>query len=98
VLLEASLLAGFFLFAIPFGYLSRIVRRRLTGWPKWPAFLGVVHGPVVPLIIFVRLAGPVFEFELALVVFVLLGHTTGVLGHRHYNTAAPRSAATSAKP
>lgn len=98
MLLEASLLAAFFLLAIPFGFLSRIVRRRLTGWTKWPAFLGVVHAPVVPLIVFVRLADPAWEFELALVAFVLLGHATGVMAHRHRAAVESRSAVVAARP
>ena len=98
MLLEAALAAGFFLLAVPFGFLSRIVRRRLTGWSKWPAFLGAVHAPVVPLIVFVRLASPTFEFELSLVAFVLLGHTAGVLASRRRAASSLPAAASPVKP
>jgi len=84
VLEEAALLGAFFALALPFGYLSRVFKQRIKGWAKWPAYLGAVHAPVVPLIVFVRIARPSFEFELALVAFVLLGHLTGVLAHRHF--------------
>jgi hypothetical protein len=94
VLVEAALALGFFLLAIPFGYLSRRVKRSaLDSYRKWPLFLGVVHAPVLPLIIFARLAHPEFEFELALVGVVLLGHLTGVLayGRRFAPAGAPAS-------
>jgi prepilin signal peptidase PulO-like enzyme (type II secretory pathway) len=82
VLLEAALALGFYLLAIPFGYLSRRVKRSsLDPYRKWPLFLGIVHTPVLPLIVFARLAHPVFEFELALVGILLLGHLTGVLAY-----------------
>ena len=82
MLAEAAIALGFYLLAIPFGYLSRRVKRSpLDAVRKWPLFLGVVHAPVLPLIVFARLARPEFEFELALVAIVLLGHLTGVLAY-----------------
>jgi len=82
VLLEAALALGFYLLAVPFGYLSRHAKRSsLDPYRKWPLFLGIVHAPVLPLIIFARLARPEFDFELALVGVVLLGHLTGVLAY-----------------
>jgi len=96
VLVEAALALGFYLLAIPFGYLSRRVKRSsLDPYRKWPLFLGVVHTPVLPLIIFARLAHPEFDFELALVGIVLLGHLTGVLayGRRMALAGAPASVA-----
>lgn len=93
MLIEAALLGAFFALAIPFGFLSRVLKQRVTGWAKWPAFLGCVHAPVVPLIVFVRLAHPTFEFEVALVVFLLLGHLTGVLAHRHLKGALAAASA-----
>ena len=94
MLLEAALAVGFYLLAIPFGYLSRRVKRSaLDAYRKWPLFLGVVHVPVLPLIVFARLARPEFDFELALVGVVLLGHLTGVLayGRRFALAGAPAS-------
>jgi hypothetical protein len=96
VLLEAALLGAFFALAIPFGYLSRVFKQRIKGWAKWPAFLGLVHAPVVPLIVFVRVAHPEFEFEVALVAFLLLGHLTGVLAHRHLKPAIETAGAPAA--
>lgn len=97
MLVEAALVIGFYLLAIPFGYLSRRVKRSaLDSYRKWPLFLGVVHAPVLPLIIFARLAHPEFEFELALVGIVLLGHLTGVLAYGWRLTLEGAPAATGA--
>lgn len=74
---EAWLLLGFFALAIPFGALSMVVRRWKPWWKKWPVFLGVVHTPVVPLILWAKFTGPVLELELAAVAALLLGHATG---------------------
>jgi hypothetical protein len=82
VLLEAAIAAGFYLLAIPFGYTSRFVKGWTPAWKKWTAFLGLVHTPVVPLIVFVRTAHPPMEFELLLVAVLLCGHGTGILAWR----------------
>jgi len=83
VILEALITAGFFALAVPFGYLSRTVKRSsLPPAKKWPLFLGVVHTPVLPLIAFAKLGDLTFEFEALLVAFVLTGHATGILVHR----------------
>ncbi len=92
MLAEAATAAGFFALAIPFGYLSRRVR----GWEppakKWAVFLGLVHTPVVPLIVYVKLAAPPWEFEALLVAVVLCGHVAGVLAHRALATRAASAA------
>jgi len=97
VLVEALLAAGFFALAMPFGYLSRKVKgSSLKAVKKWPLFLGVVHAPVVPLILLVKLAEVSLELEVALVAVVLLGHTAGVLVHRQTrarSATAPKAAA-----
>jgi len=92
VLLEAATAAGFYALAIPFGYLSRRVKGWTPAWKKWTAFLGLVHTPVVPLIIFVRMAHPPLEYELLLVAVLLSGHATGVLAWRLRKPAAAASA------
>ena len=93
MLAEAAIALGFYLLAIPFGYLSRRVKRSsLDAVRKWPLFLGVVHAPVLPLIVFARLARPEFEFELALVAIVLLGHLTGVLAYGRLLALSQRTA------
>jgi len=93
VLAEAAIALRFYLLAIPFGYLSRRVKRSsLDAVRKWPLFLGVVHAPVLPLIVFARLARPEFEFELALVAIVLLGHLTGVLAYGRLLALSQRTA------
>lgn len=79
VLLEAALAVGFYALAIPFGYLSRRVKDWEPPTKKWAAFLGLVHAPVVPLIVFARTAHPAWEFEALLVAVLLSGHVTGVL-------------------
>jgi hypothetical protein len=97
VLLEALVAAGFFALAIPFGYLSRIVKRSsLDAYRKWPLFLGVVHTPVVPLIAYVNLVEVTLESELLLVAVVLSGHATGVLVHRQRAALLARAAAPAA--
>lgn len=94
VLFEALLTGGFFALALPFGYLSRRVKgSRLDAVKKWPLFLAVVHAPVVPLILLVKLSEMSVELEVALVAVVLLGHAAGVLVHRHRSAlraAAPK--------
>lgn len=98
VLYEALLAAGFFALAIPFGFLSRRVKNStLTAVKKWSAFLGVVHAPVVPLIVFVKLVSVSVELELLLVAVVLAGHAAGVLAHRRRNPR-PGPAAAPALP
>lgn len=97
MLLEAFLTVGFFALAIPFGYLSRTVKRsELPAFKKWPLFLGVVHTPVLPLILFVKLSEVTIEFEVLLVAVVLLGHLTGVLAHRQRRAVLARAAAPAA--
>ena len=97
MLTEALITAGFFLLAIPFGFLSRRVKQsKLPAMQKWPVFLGVVHTPVVPLILFVKMMEVTFEFELVLVAIVLLGHTTGVLIHRRVKGIAAVAAVAAA--
>ncbi len=97
MLFEALLAGGFFALAMPFGYLSRRVKgSRLDALKKWPLFLGVVHAPVIPLILLVKLSEMSVEFEVALVAVVLLGHAAGVLVHRQ--TSALRAAAPKAAP
>ncbi len=86
MLFEALLTGGFFALALPFGYLSRRVKgSKLDAMEKWPLFLGVVHAPVVPLILLVKLAEVTVELEVVLVAVVLLGHAAGVLVHRQRN-------------
>jgi hypothetical protein len=99
VFVEALTALGFFLLAIPFGYLSRRVKRStLDAYRKWPLFLGVVHAPVLPLIVFARMARPDFDFELGLVGVVLLGHLVGVLAFgRLLSTAKAVAPAAAAK-
>ncbi len=82
MLLEASIAVGFYALAVPFGYMSRWVKHWTPAWKKWTAFLALVHSPVVPLILFVRLAHPTFEYEVLLVAVLLSGHTTGALAWR----------------
>ena len=95
MLLEAALAGGFFALAIPFGYLSRSVKRgTLAPVKKWPLFLGVVHAPVVPLIVLAKLDLVAGEFELLLVALILAGHTAGVLAHRwKWPSSTPAAAA-----
>ncbi len=82
MLLETSIALGFYALAMPFGYLSRRVKGWTPAWKKWTAFLGLVHTPVVPLILFVRTAHPTIEYEVLLVVVLLSGHLTGLLAWR----------------
>jgi len=98
VLLEALIVLGFYSLAIPFGYMSRLAKKLEPAWKRWTIYLGLVHSPVVPLIIFVRLAHPDFMFEVLLVGIVLSGHTTGVLVHRFMRKAAPAPAPVAAEP
>lgn len=86
MLLEALLAAGFFALAFPFGYLSRRAKgSKLDAVKKWPLFLALVHAPIVPLILLVKLSQVSGELEVALVAVILLGHTAGVLVHRQRN-------------
>jgi hypothetical protein len=95
VLLEAAIAAGFYALAVPFGYLSRWVKDWQPPWKKWAAFLGLVHTPVLPLIVFARTAHPAFEYEALLVVVLLSGHLTGVLTWRlRKGKTAPAGTAT----
>lgn len=99
MLLEALAALGFFAAAVPFGYLSRTVKQSaMPAVKKWPTFLGLVHAPVVPLIIFVKLEDVAIEFELLLVGLVLLGHLAGVLLHRQRSVLAARAAARAPAP
>jgi hypothetical protein len=95
VLLEAALAAGFFALSVPFGYLSRRVKNgALVPAKKWSLFLGVVHAPVLPLIVIAKLGIVGGEFELLLAGLILAGHATGVLAHRRYSVKpAPTAAA-----
>ena len=93
MLLEALAAVGFFAAAVPFGYLSRTVKQSaMPAVKKWPVFLGLVHTPVFPLIVFVKLVEVSIEFELLLVGLVLLGHLAGVLLHRQRAAVAARAA------
>jgi hypothetical protein len=97
VLFEAAVAVGFFALSVPFGYLSRTVKQ--SAWPpvkKWSVFLGLVHTPVIPLIVFVKVVDVSIEFELLLVALVLCGHVAGILAHRQLHAArAPAPAASS---
>ncbi len=96
VLFEAAVAVGFFALAVPFGYLSRTVKQ--SAWAqvkKWSVFLGLVHAPVVPLIVFVKWSDVSIEFELLLVALVLCGHVAGILAHRQIHAARTTAPSTS---
>ena len=85
MLVETLIAAAFLGMSVPCGYISRRFRDWEPWWKKWAVYLGVVHAPVIPLIAFVKLAGPAWEFEALLVAVVLVGHVTGVLAWRARN-------------
>lgn len=98
MLYEALLAAGFFALAMPFGFLTRRAKNsQLSAAKKWPLVLAIVHTPVVPLILLVKLAEVSVDFEILLVAVVLGGHATGVLIHRRI-FPKPAAAATPATP
>jgi hypothetical protein len=98
VLLEAALCVGFFALALPFGYLSRTVKNgNLAPVLKWSLFLGVVHAPVVPLIVLAKLGAVGGEVEVLLAALILCGHAAGVLAHRRW-VGRPAPVAAAAQP